>query len=149
MYSVIGGILIFISSIYIGMSISNIYKHRCELLQELPIFINFCDGEIAFYKLTIEEIFEKYQLLHPDSLLMLCINHPKENINYKNVITLLNGLTDGLKTLDRQSHKAFFETQRNNISVEIDKAVKDANIRGNMAKRLTPLIGLCILILLI
>ncbi|HKL73979.1 MAG TPA: hypothetical protein VJ903_03710 [Clostridia bacterium] len=149
MYSIIGGILIFGVSIYIGFAINNIYKSRCDFLYEIPLFINFCDGEIAFYNLTIEEIVEKYSQVYPNSLIMKCINNQNDNINYKNELNLIQTITEGIKSLDRQSHKAFFTSLRETVALETEKAVKDASIRGNMAKRLSPLLGLGILILLI
>lgn len=150
MYSIIGGILIFFSSIYIGTCVKRVFGKRCELLEEMPIFINFCDGEIAFYKLNIEQIFEKYNKIHPDSELLKLITRPKkDNVLYGKVLNFITQLTEGIKTLDRHSHKAFFAMQRNNIQIEIEKATRDAETRGKMAQRLTPLLGLGILILLI
>lgn len=149
MYSIAGGILIFLASIYIGFAINNLYKSRCDFLYEIPQFINFCDGEIAFYKLTIEEICTKYSSLHPNSLIMKCVNNPKESINFKKELSLIYRIFEGIKTLDRQSHKAFFNSLRDTVAVETSNAIKDAGIKGKMAKRLSPLLGLGILILLI
>lgn len=149
MYSIVGGILIFACSIYIGVAINNIYKTRCEILSEIPRFINFCDGEIAFYKLRMEEIFAKYTSMYPDSLIMKCINNPSENINYKKELALIQQITDGIKTLDRSSHKAFFASMRDTVDSLTKKATRDADTIGKMAKRLAPLMGLGILILLL
>jgi hypothetical protein len=149
MYSIIAGILIFASSIYIGTAINNIYKNRCDFLMEIPRFINFCDGEIAFYKLTIEELQEKYSQLHPNSLIIKCINNPKDNINLRKEMIIIEQITDGIKLLDRQSHKAFFSSMLETVNLEIKRAINDANVKGKMAKRLSPLLGLGILILLI
>lgn len=149
MYSIIAGILIFASSIYIGIAINNIYKTRCDFLLEIPRFINFCDGEIAFYKLTIEELKEKYSSLHPNSMIIKYMNNPKDNINLKREMNMIEQITDGIKLLDRQSHKAFFSSMLETVNLETERAIGDANVKGKMAKRLSPLLGLGILILLI
>ncbi|NLL56846.1 MAG: hypothetical protein GX242_06510 [Clostridiales bacterium] len=149
MYSIIAGILIFASSIYICIAINNIYKSRCDYLMEIPRFINFCDGEIAFYKLTIEELYQKYSENYPNSLIIKSIISAQDNINFSKEQKIVEQIIEGIKTLDRQSHKAFFHSMTDMVNLEIERAVNEVNVKGKMAKRLSPLLGLGILILLI
>lgn len=148
MYGIIGGAIIFIACVYLGTAADRVYKKRYEILTELPLFIDFCDGEIAFYKLPVQEIFNKFLERYPKSLVSEAMSATDDSTVFAKAKLIINETAQGISALDRQSHKAFFTVQRNNITIETAKALKDSEIRGKLFKRLAPLLGLGLFILI-
>lgn len=143
MYSLIAGILIFISSVYLGIGLGSTYKNKLDFYEELLFFINFCNAEITYYSKTIDEIINKYKQNNESNRLFGIILKEKE------CAAVFEELIIGIKNLDKESQKNFIEMQTEKVKAAKERANKNWDTKGKLYRRITPLIGLVILILLI
>ncbi|MFA6866147.1 MAG: hypothetical protein WCR54_01390 [Clostridia bacterium] len=143
MNSLIAGILIFISSIYLGIGVSNIYKNKVDFYEDLLYFINFCNSEITYYNKTVDQIIEKYNNNNPKSKLIG--NIVKDN----ECIEIYEETIGGIRNLDKDSQQAFFDLQSSKVELAKQKASISWENKGKIYRKISPLVGLGIMILII
>lgn len=154
----VAGILIVVACTYIGIGIDGYYKTKIAVLREFQDFIGYAMAEISFMKTDIGGLLSKYaerQSKLSEALVAIKNPHDNTHINLP-LVCLTNGekqlITDfikGIATLDNSSQKAYAELYTAKVCAYADSLEQARNTKGKLAKKLAPLIGLGIMIIIL
>ena len=157
--NILAGSLIFLSLTYIGFGIENYYKMKVQVFYEFLDFIDFANNEISYLKTDIISLIKKFHTNYSSkfSESLLKIENPnKFSIENYNIFYLSNNEKQMIITfiqdttkIDFIGQKQYFESYKNKTKKHINKIEEDKNIKGGLAKKLAPLLGIGILIILI
>jgi stage III sporulation protein AB len=155
----VAGILIVIACTYIGIGFDNFYKSKIKILKDFSSFIDFAVAEISYLKTDLFSLINKNSNLNPSkfSRALLTINNPVDfstenlslgilNLSEKNLI--ISFIKD-LSRLDTEAQKAFAEEYKQRVSGYIKNIEEEESKKGKLAKKLAPLLGLGIMIIII
>lgn len=143
---IISGALIIAASVFFGNGISSYYKNKKKFLEETQDFIGYVRSEIDFYNREIDEIIREYSAKNPKSDLNGILCGEKKPKTYE---TLLIEYIEGIKLLDKSSQKGFSDDFSAKIKRESEKNEKDAKNKGDTIKKIAPLAGIAVFILLL
>ena len=143
---IISGALIIAASVFLGNGISSYYKNKKKFLEEAQDFIGYVRSEIDFYNREIDEIIREYAAKNPKSDLTGILSGEKKPKNYE---TMLTEYIEGVKRLDKSSQKGFSDDFSAKIKRESEKNEKDAKNKGDTIKKIAPLAGIAVFILLL
>ncbi len=158
MLRLILGIIIFLFSIYVGIIIKRNYQNKDKILEEILDFATFVQGEIAFFGTQINELIAKYCKSENNLLTKVLTNvHipdkcTKEDyvcpyLNEKNK-NLLSEFIINLTKLNSYSQKEYITNFKNKILQEIKISKQEVESKGDIYKKLSPVVGLAIAIII-
>lgn len=154
----VAGILIVIACTYIGIGIDGYYKAKIAVLNEFVDFIGFACAEISFMKTGIADLLAKYASKGTKlSEALAGIKNPNElQFGMQTLVCLTASekqlITDfikGIATLDNSSQKAFAEQCKVRLTEYLGNLEKQRGAKGMLAKKLAPLVGLGIMIIIL
>ncbi len=154
----VAGILIVVACTYIGIGIDGYYKSKIAVLREFQDFIGFAMAEICFMKTDICGLLAKYAERQTKlSEVLIVIKNPHECAQNGLPLVCLTSsekqlITDfikGIATLDINSQKAYAEQYTAKVCAYVDSLEQARNTKGKLAKKLAPLIGLGIMIIIL
>lgn len=155
----VAGILIVIAFTYIGIGIDNFYKTKIAILSEFCEFIQFAQSEICYLKTNIIDVTKKYNLLTSTklSLAFTEIKNPvlvkPEDIHMAMFSAkekqLFITFIQEISRLDSDRQKAYAVDYQKRIKDYITTLQKEEDTKGKLAKKLAPLLGLGIMIVII
>ena len=143
---IVSGALIIAASVFLGNRISVYYKNKKRFLEETCDFIGYVRSEIDFYNREIDEIIRDYSAKNPKSDLTVFLREEKQPKNYE---TMLAEYIEGVKRLDKSSQKDFSASFSEKLKREIEKNEKDLKIKVDTIKKIAPLTGIAVFILLL
>ena len=149
MIKYIGGALLIVLGWIVGQSIFFIYKDRVSLLERFSRFVSFTESEISFFRTELSTIIDKFKEKDNRYDEMIFTENKKSFVKNKMITETINGFFDQMTRLDAENQKYFFSETKNNISQWLEKGKKDVEIKGQMAKKLLPILALGIFILLL
>lgn len=155
----VAGILIVIAFTYIGIGIDNFYKTKINILNEFCEFIQFAQSEICYLKTNIIEVTKKYNSIY-GSRLSIALNEIKNPVEIKAEDLRLVMFTpkekqlfvtfiQEISRLDSDRQKAYAIEYKKNVKEHIESMQKEEQTKGKLAKKLAPLLGLGIMIVII
>lgn len=158
MLRMILGIIIFLFSIYVGILIKRNYQSRNKILEEIMDFVAFVQGEIAFFGTQINELIAKYNTLENNLLTKVLKDiHIPDNcsaeayaspyLSEKNRI-LLSEFISNLTKLNSYSQKEYISNFKNKILQEMNISKQEVESKGDIYKKLSPIVGLAIAIII-
>ncbi len=155
----LAGVLILIACCYGGYGIDNFYKCKLTTIKDFLSFINFTLTEISYLKTSMPNVIEKYHKNYPSKLskALKTIENPQTadnqsiNINFlsENEKTLILSFIRDITRLDMAGHKAYIEDYKHKVNKITQELEKDMRTKGNLAKKLAPLLGLGIMIVIL
>lgn len=158
MLRLILGIIIFLFSIYIGILIKRNYQNKNKILEEILDFVAFVQGEITFFGTQINDLIAKYcssennlltkaliNIHIPDKC--LAENYNSSYLSEKNK-NLLSEFIINLTKLNSYSQKEYIANFKNKILQEINVSKQEVESKGDIYKKLSPIIGLAIAIII-
>jgi len=158
MIRLILGIIIFLLSIYVGILIKRSYQNKNKILEEILDFVAFLQGEIAFFGTQINELIAKYCVLENNLLTKVLINvHIPDKCSTDVYISpflseknrnLLSEFINNLTKLNSYSQKEYINNFKNKILQEINISKQEVESKGDIYKKLSPIVGLAIAIII-
>lgn len=152
--NVIGGILIFVASCLAGVSVGNAYKQKITILTDFLKFVRFCKADITYLRLNVGETITKFceenkgmfsnRLLGYTNVSTLKIERISDTDN-----RLISDFMNALSKLISSDAEEFFQFYLQKAGEMVESAEKEYRGKGSVAKKLCPLAGLTILILLL
>ena len=149
MIKYIGGALLIVLGWIVGQSIFFIYKDRVSLLERFSRFVSFTESEISFFRTELSTIIDKFKEKDNRYDEMIFTENKKSFVKNKMITETINGFFDQMTRLDAENQKYFFSETKNNILQWLEKGKRDVEIKGQMAKKLLPILALGIFILLL
>lgn len=176
MANIIAGILIVLSSFLLGGAMAGLYVGRIKFLTEFLDFIAFAEGEIEFYKREMKPLTVKFtegkQTEFCKFLLSTnCeVGEGKETVEFKVGTERINTeateevkvkqlpdidkmlvieYLEGMANLDRNSQKGFSALLTGKVKKQLASAEQDSKIKGSLIKKLFPLVGVALFIIII
>ena len=147
MIKYIGGALLIAAGWILGNTFFTIYRDRVEMLDRFQAFLSYSENEISFFKTEMKAIIEKFRK-NADKYDDLIFDKEKRSfIKNKELSSTINTFFERVTLLDSENHKYFYTETKNNVAILKEKAVKDIEIKGKMAKRLLPILAVGIFIL--
>lgn len=152
MAKLIAGILILLSSILLGGGLSATYNRRVKFLNDYLEFITFAEGEIGFYKSEMKATLEKFtdgrKSEFCEYVRRIHIDGGKEE-RLSGDGMLVKEFIDGMAELDINSQKGFAALCRDKAEKALKEAEDNAKSKGSLTKRLAPLVGAALFLILI
>ncbi len=146
--NIVAGVLILIASTILGISINNMYLARVKIAEELYKYVGFTQSEISFFRTGITEMNEKYAKTNKNDFTRLLSGGMVHNVA-QSTVKLLNDFTDGLAKLDLASQKDFTNTYLSFVNEEIAALKKESEVKGKLFKRLSPVLGIAVFIMVL
>lgn len=140
------GVLIIVASVLVGNGVVGYYKDRIEFLQELKKFVEFAQSKINFYNTELSHIVSEYSLLCKNKCFLAYLSG-KNLLKADEII--FEDYINGIKSLDRNTLQSFSESYLNKIEQEITQLEKVSKVKGETIKKIAPLFGIAIFILLL
>lgn len=149
-------VVIILCSTYLGWGLSNYYKRRIVLFQNLDDFINFAISNINFFKDSVEIIINQFLNSHSLSKEFRdCLVKIKNNVEFNSILlkknenNLLNDVFQFLGKNDSENQIVGLKNYSNQISIYLKQAEEDNKKIGSISTKLGFLLGLLIAICLI
>ena len=149
-------VVIILCSTYLGWGLSNYYKRRIVLFQNLDDFINFAISNINFFKDSVEIIINQFLKSHSLSKEFRdCLVKIKNNVEFNSILlkknenNLLNDVFQFLGKNDSENQIVGLKNYSNQISMYLKQAEEDNKKIGSISTKLGFLLGLLIAICLI
>jgi len=149
-------VVIILCSTYLGWGLSNYYKRRIVLFQNLDDFINFAISNINFFKDSVEIIINQFLNSHSLSKEFRdCLVKNKNNVEFNSILlkknenNLLNDVFQFLGKNDSENQIVGLKNYSNQISIYLKQAEEDNKKIGSISTKLGFLLGLLIAICLI
>lgn len=152
------GIIIFMISIYTGISIKRFYSNKCKIYDEMLDFVLFTQGEIQFFGTNINDLIQKYcnsnsnllskalkSIQIPDKSKiedLECIYLSEKGKNL--VLEFINSLSK----LNSCTQKEYLDNFKNKIIQEMQFSKTELDGKGDVYKKLSPFVGLAIAIVI-
>ena len=147
--NIVAGVLILIASAAIGAAINNMYLARVKTAEELYKYVVFSQSEISFFRTEIVAMNEKYASGSGNDDFKKLLNGTSAGGAAQSTAKLFNDFTWGLSKLDLSSQKEFTDTYLGFVNDEIAALKKDSEVKGKLFKRLSPVLGVAIFILVL
>ncbi|MDD4316660.1 MAG: stage III sporulation protein AB [Clostridia bacterium] len=154
----VAGILIVIACTYAGIGIDGYYKTKIAVLREFLDFIDFALTEITFMKTDVVSLVKKYALKQSRlSNALSAINNPCEaEVGNLALVWLTAGekalvldFVKGVAALDHSSQRGYAEEYKAKVSQYLRGAEETRATKGKLVKKLAPLLGLGIMIVIL
>lgn len=152
------GIIIFMTSIYVGISIKRFYVSKCKIYDEMLDFVTFTQGEIQFFGTNINDLIQKYTTSNNNLLSKSLKNiHIPDKCNKEHLDStylsekgknLLIEFINSLSKLNSTTQKEYIENFRNKIIQEMEYSKTELDNKGDIYKKLSPFVGLAIAIII-
>jgi len=159
MLHIVAGVLIIASSVFLGYSVKNMYDLRCKIADEFFRFINFAQSEISFYRTDLKQLIEKFAEENINELAEILTSLPEpQNVKAEDIKSLHTAFSTkkliaeflrGISSLDKGSLDAHVETFKNYCQQDIAVLKNDVEFKGKTFKKLSPLLGIAVLILIL
>lgn len=137
----IAGALIFAAFVILGFSLNDGYRKRVVFLNDFIKFINFSKGEIDYYQIELSDLIDKF-CENNDSEFCRLLRENDKNSFGKTEEKLLVEYINGISSLDRASLADFINYTLEKAEKELTLAENNVRLKGNMYKKLLPLVGL-------
>lgn len=160
-------VVVFLTTTYIGISLSNKYKDRVIDLKEMQLALNMLETKIKFTYSPLPEIFteiseqvnssisnifkiadSKMKNMNAGEAWQQAIKESNTNLNYEDINTL-RGLSKLLGKTDVEGQVSQIEIVRNFIETQIKQAEIECQKNRKLYKTLGIVTGLGIVIILI
>ena len=147
MIKYIGGALLIAVGWIMGQSINGIYKERVKVIERFRNFVAFCESEISFFKTEMCSVIDKFReegnkyddlIFDPDK---------KSFLRSKGTTKAISDFFSQITLLDAENQKYFFADTKNKIQQILETGQKDVELKGQMAKKLLPILAIGIFIL--
>lgn len=143
---ILAGTLIFVASLLLGKSVAEGYECKKKFLIEFLHFIEFVQGEIDFYNREFNEIIASYANKKGKSKFVETLT---EKRNPEGNEKLLVEYVSEMKKFDKNTQKNFSKEMVNRIKTELADSEKEDKQKAWLVKRIVPLCGIAIFILLL
>lgn len=155
--NILAGVLLFICCTYIGIGIERAFKLRIDFLKELSCFLSYFESEILHLKTDIPSIFDKYIAAYGGKLseVLKNVSDPTAlkiddiKIAYLSaqdkqwVVDFLFGISQ----MSIEGQDGFLQAKRNELEKYLSDGEKDHTMKGKLAKKLAPVLGIGIMII--
>lgn len=155
----VAGILIVIACTYIGIGFDSFYKNKIKILKDFSTFIDFSVAEISYLKTDIPSLLTKNNQMNSCRLskALMSIDNPIDFNSQQLCISMLNlsekelivNYIKDISRLDINAQKAFAEEYKQRVNKYIKNIEEEQSVKGKLAKKLAPLVGLAVMIIII
>ena len=141
----LGGVL-FIASFFVGRIIAAKYVEKVAFLQQYRSFLSFAKGEIGFFRRKIGEIVDAYKTDKSDAFAKYISEYP--NLSERNSEEkAVKDFFTKVKDVDSETIRSLVEYEMARTDEKIVVADKNAGQNGSLAKKLCPLFGVALFLM--
>lgn len=147
----IAGVLIIIASVLLGGAVSGVYKRRIKFLNDYLEFISFSEGEIQVFRREIKLLIERFTKERDGDFSQFLRRRFLDNENCASDDDKLSveEFVMGLSELDSESQKGYIELCKERAEKSLREAEQNEKIKGATIKKLLPLGGAALFLIII
>lgn len=142
------GILLFFVSIGVGVALSNRYKNEVQFLRDYKAFLAYLRGEIVVFKKKMNDSIKQYCVEKDGIFIDFLRQYPNNKAKNKVENSVLNFL-EKMKNVDEQRSTEYLKLACETCEKDLtDREIKNKT-DGNLALKLSPLVGIAFFLLVL
>lgn len=151
MAQLIAGSLILIASFFLGSALSATYSKRVRFLSDYIDFLAFAESEIGFYKREMDELITNFATGGGGDFRKYLTEKfiAGREIKPADEAGLVEEFVTGMASLDLNSQRGFTALCRQKADRALRDARENATTKGSLVKKLTPLVGAALFIIIV
>lgn len=150
--NLLSGTLILIASFILGASLSGVYAKKVKFLTDFLDFIAYTEGQIDFYKTEIMPLIEGYANSNENEIGRFLKKRYIGNVSEKNFISegeQVEEFIAAVSSMDTVSQKGYLRLVRAKTEKSLAAAEKNYSLKGGLIRKLIPLTGVAVFIILL
>lgn len=150
--NLLSGILIVVASFILGSSLSGIYARKVRFLTDFLDFISYTEGQIDFYKTEMTPLINGYVNSNDNEISKYLKKKYSDNVTEKLFVSegaQVTEFIDGISGMDTVSQKGYLNLVRSKTEKALIAAEKNYSVKGGLVRKLIPMIGVVIFIIIL
>lgn len=150
--NLLSGTLILIASFILGASLSGVYAKKVKFLTDFLDFISYTEGQIDFYKTEIMLLIEGYANTNENEIGKFLKKKYFGNASEKGCLSegeQVEEFIAAVSSMDTVSQKGYLNLIRKKTEKSLAAAEKNYSVKGGLIRKLIPLTGVAVFIILL
>lgn len=150
--NLLSGTLILIASFILGASLSGVYAKKVKFLTDFLDFISYTEGQIDFYKTEIMPLIEGYANTNENEIGKFLKKKYFGNASEKGCLSegeQVEEFIAAVSSMDTVSQKGYLNLVRKKTEKSLAAAEKNYSVKGGLIRKLIPLTGVAVFIILL
>lgn len=150
--NLLSGTLILIASFILGAFLSGVYAKKVKFLTDFLDFISYTEGQIDFYKTEIMPLIEGYANTNENEIGKFLKKKYFGNASEKGCLSegeQVEEFIAAVSSMDTVSQKGYLNLVRKKTEKSLAAAEKNYSVKGGLIRKLIPLTGVAVFIILL
>ncbi len=162
--NLLSGTLILIASFILGASLSGVYAKKVKFLTDFLDFISYTEGQIDFYKTEIMPLIEGYANTNENEIGKFlkkkyfgnasekgCLSEGEQVEEFIAAVSSMDTVSQkgAVSSMDTVSQKGYLNLVRKKTEKSLAAAEKNYSVKGGLIRKLIPLTGVAVFIILL